>query len=90
MNSPEEPSGRDRDTKSDDEFDFGSAEEAEGGSAEESESGHKGSGRKEEPTPTMRRGDDTIEGERTEDELETANSNEQRKPIGGNRVGSDV
>ena len=42
-------SGRDRDTESYDEFDFGSTEEAEGGSAEESESGHKGSSRKKEP-----------------------------------------
>ena len=76
MNSPEEPSGRDRDTKSDDEFDFGSAEEAEGGSAEESESGHKGSSRRKEPKPTKHGGDDAIKGEKTEDELETANSDE--------------
>ena len=35
----QERSGRDRDTESDAEFDFGSAKEAEGGSAEKSESG---------------------------------------------------
>ena len=67
----QERSGRDRDTESDDKFDFGSAEEAEGGSVEESESG-----RKKEPKPTMHGGDDAIKGEKTEDELETANSDE--------------
>ena len=59
-----------------DEFDFGSAEEAKGGSAEESESGHKGSSRRKEPKPTKHGGDDTIKGERSEDELKTANSDE--------------
>ena len=70
----QERSGRDRDTKSDDEFDFGSAEEAERGSAEKSGSGQKGSSRRREPKPTTHRGDDAIEGEKTKDELETANS----------------
>mgnify|MGYP006973862329 CR=1 FL=1 len=37
----QERSRRDRNTESDDEFDFGSVEEAEGRSAEESGSGHK-------------------------------------------------
>ena len=72
----QERSGRDRDTKSDAEFDFGSAEEAEGGSAEKSEIGQKGSSRRREPKPTMHREDDAIEGEKTEDKLETANSDE--------------
>ena len=71
-----ERSGRDSDTESDDKFDFGSAEEAEGGSAEESESGHKGSSRRKEPKPTKQGGDDAIKGEKTEDDLETANSYE--------------
>ena len=70
--SERERSGRDRDTESDDEFDVGSAEEAERGSAEKSRSGQKGSSRRREPKPTMHRGDDAIEGEKTEDELETA------------------
>ena len=39
----QERSGKDRDTESDDEFDFGSAEEAEGGSAEKSGCGQRGS-----------------------------------------------
>ena len=39
----QERSGRDRDTESDVEFDFGSAEEAEGGSAKKFGSGQKGS-----------------------------------------------
>ena len=43
---------------------------------EESESGHKGSTRKKEPKPTKHGGDDAIMGEKTEDELETANSDE--------------
>ena len=72
----QERSGRDRDTESDDEFDFGSTEEAESGPAEKFESGQKGSSRRREPKPTMHRGDDAIEGEKTEDELETANSDE--------------
>ena len=53
--------------------DFGSAEEAEGGSAEESENRHKGSSRKEEPKLAKHGGDEAIKGEKTEDELETAN-----------------
>ena len=56
--------------------DLGSAEEAESGSAEESESGHKGSSRKKEPKPTRHGGDDAVKGEKTGDELETANSDE--------------
>ena len=72
----QERSGRDRDTESDDEFDFGSVEEVDGGSAEKSESGHKGSSRKKEPKPTMHGGDDAIKGEKTEDKLETANLDE--------------
>ena len=68
---------KDCDTKSDDEFDFGSVEEAEGGSMEEFESRHKGSSRKEELKPTEHGGDDTIQGEKTENELETANSDER-------------
>ena len=68
----EDPKNRDA------EFDFGSAEEAEGGSAEESESGHKGSNRKKEPNPTKHGGDDAIKGEKTEDELETASSDESK------------
>ena len=67
--------GGDRDTESDVEFDFGSAEEAERGPAEKSESGQKGSSRRREPKPTVQGEDDAIEGEKTEDELETANSN---------------
>ena len=43
---------------------------------DESESGHKGSSWKKEPKPTKHGGDETIKGEKTEDELETANSNE--------------
>ena len=69
-------SGRDCDTESDDEFDFGSAEEAEDGSAEKSGSGQKGSSRRREPKPTMHWEDDAIEGEKTEDDLETVNSDE--------------
>ena len=65
----QERSGRDRDTESDDEFDFGSAGEAERGPAEKSESGRKGSSGKEEPKPTIHGGDDAIKGEKTEDEL---------------------
>ena len=68
-----ERSGRD-DTESSDEFDLGSAEEAERGPAEMSSYGQKGSSQRREPKPTMHRGDDAIEGEKTEDELETANS----------------
>ena len=56
-------SGRDRDTESDDEFDFGSAEEAERGLAEKSESGQKGRSRRREPKPTTHGEDDAIEGE---------------------------
>ena len=74
----QERSGRDRATKSDDEFDFGSAEEAERGPAEKSGSGQKGSSRRREPKPTMHRGGDAIEGKKTEDELETANSDESK------------
>ena len=66
----------DRDTESDVEFDFGSAEEAERGPAEMSGNGQKGSSRRREPKPTIHRRDDAIEGEKTEDELETANSDE--------------
>ena len=72
----QERSGRDGHSESDDEFDFGSAEEAERGPAEKSGSGQKGSSRRTEPKTTMHRGDDAIEGEKTEDELETANSDE--------------
>ena len=72
----QERSGRDCDTESDDEFDFGSAEEAERGPAEMSGSGQKGSSQRREPKPTLRGRDDAIEGETTEDELETANSDE--------------
>ena len=72
----QERSRRDRDTESDVEFGFGSAEEAERGPAEKSGSGQKGSSQRKEPKPTMHRGDDAIEGEKTEDELETANSDE--------------
>ena len=72
----QERSGRDRDTESDAEFDFRSAEEAEGGSAKESESRHKGSSGRKETKPTMHGGDDSIKGEKTEDELETTNSDE--------------
>ena len=64
----EDPKDRDA------EFDFGSAEEAEGGSAEKSGCGQKGSSRRREPKPTIHRGDDAIEGKKTEDELENANS----------------
>ena len=60
----------------DDEFDFGSAEEAEGGSAEEFKNGHKGSNQKKEPKPAGHGGDEAIKGEKSEDELETANSDE--------------
>jgi hypothetical protein len=70
-----ERSGRD-DTESNDEFDLGSAEEAERGPAEMSGSGQKGSSQRKELKPTIHRGDDAIEGEKTEDELETANSDE--------------
>ena len=66
--------GRDHDTESDAEFDFGSAEEAEGGSAEKFGSGQKGSSQRREPKPTKHGGDDTIKGEKAEDELEIANS----------------
>ena len=59
-----------------DKFDFGSAEEAEGGSAEEFERGHKGSSQKKEPKPAKYGGDETIKGEKTKDEFETANSEE--------------
>ena len=72
----QERSGRDRDTESNDEFDLGSAEEAERGPAEKSGYGQKGSSQRREPKPTMHRGDDAIKGEKTEDELETANSDE--------------
>ena len=71
-----ERSGRDCDTESDVEFDLGSAEEAERGPAEKSRYGQNGSSQRREPKPTMHRGDDAIEGEKTEDELETANSDE--------------
>ena len=67
---------KDCEAESDDEFDFRSAEEAESGSAEESESGHKGSSRKKEPKPTKHWGDEAIKGEKTEDKLETTNSDE--------------
>ena len=73
----QERSGRDRDTESDDEFDLGSAEEAERRPAEKSGCGQKGSSRRRELKPTMHRGDDAIEGEKTKDELETANSDER-------------
>ena len=72
----QERSGRDYDTESYVEFDFGSTKEFKSGSAEESEIGHKGSSRKKEPKPTKHGGDDAIKGEKTEDELETANSDE--------------
>ena len=63
-------------TKSDDEFNFGSVEEAEGGSVEMSESGHKGSSQKKESKAVNHGGDEAIKGKKTEDELETANSDE--------------
>ena len=72
----QERSGRDRDTESDVEFDFGSVEEAERGPAGKSGCGQKGSSGRREPKPTIHRGDDAIKGEKTEDELETANSDE--------------
>ena len=72
----QERSGRDRDTESDDEFDFESAEEAEGGSAEKSGSGQKGNNQRKKPKPTEHGGVDTIKGEKTEEELETTNSEE--------------
>ena len=71
-----ERSGRD-DTESSDEFDLGSAEEAERGPAEMFGSRQKGSSRRREPKPTTHGEDDTIEGKKTEDELETANSDER-------------
>ena len=74
-----------RDIESNDEFDFGSAKEVEGGSAEEFEIGHKGSSRRKVPKTTMHGGDDIIKGKKTEDELETANSDESE-----NQVVSDV
>ena len=72
----QERSGGDRDTESDDEFDFGSAEEVEGGPTEKSGCGQNGSSRRRESKPSMHWGDDAIKGERTEDELETTNSDE--------------
>ena len=72
----EQERSRDRDTESDDEFDFGSAEEVEGGSAKKSGSGQKGSSRRRESKPTKHRGDYAIKGEKTEDKLETANSDD--------------
>ena len=74
----QERSGRDCDTESDDEFDLefdlGSAEEVERGPAGKSGCGRKGSSRRRELKPTTHGEDDAIEGEKTEDELETANS----------------
>ena len=70
-----------RDTESDNEFDFGSAEEAEGGSAELSESGHKGSSWKTEPKAANHGGDEAIKGKKSEDELETANSDESENRL---------
>ena len=67
----QERSGRDRDTESDDEFDFGSAEEAERGPAGKSGSGRKGSSRRREPKPTIHRGDDAIKGENRSEEAES-------------------
>ena len=49
---------------------------AEDGSAEESESGHKGSSRKNKPKPSKHGEEEAIKGEKTEDELETANWDE--------------
>ena len=43
---------------------------------EKSGSGQKGCSRRREPKPTTHRGNDAIKGEKTEDELETANSDE--------------
>ena len=82
----------DRAAESDDDFDFGSTEEAEGGSAEEAESGHGGSNRRENPKSAEQGGDeakkdeeaktkswsDVVKGLKTEDELETTNSDEGR------------
>ena len=65
---------KDRNTESDDEFDFGLAEEAEGESTEDFEKGHKGSSRKKKLKQTKLGGDEAIKGEKTEDELETTNS----------------
>ena len=72
----QERSGRDRDSESDDEFDFGSAKEAERRPARKSVCGQKGSSRRRELKPTVHGEDDAIEGEKTDDELETANSDE--------------
>ena len=74
----QERRGRGHDTESDDKYEFGLAEEAEvesveevdGVPAEKSEGGQKGSSRREEPKPT----EHAMEGEKTEDELETTNS----------------
>ena len=70
--------GGHHDTESDFNSEFGSAEEAEvesteeveGGPAEKSGAGHKGSSRRKKPKPTKY----AKEGEKTDDELETANS----------------
>ena len=67
---------RDREAESDDNFDFGLVDEAECESAKESEGGHKGSSRKEEPKPTKHGGGEFIKGDKTEDALETTNSDE--------------
>ena len=72
---------KDSEIESNNEFDFGSAEESKGGSAEESKSGHKGSSRKKEPKPTKHGGDEAIKGEKTEDELETTNSDESENRL---------
>ena len=74
----QERSGKDRDTESDAKFDFGSAEEAEGGSAEKFGCGQKGSSRRRKPKPTMHWEDAAIKGEKTEDKLDTGNSDESK------------
>ena len=67
---------KDRNAESDGEFYYRSVEEAEGGSAEDSENGHKGSSQKKEPKKAKHGRDEIIKGEKTEDELKTANSDE--------------
>ena len=72
----QERSGSHRDIESDDEFDFWSVAEAGGGSTKESESGREGNNCKEEPKPAKHGVDEANKGEKTKDELDTANSDE--------------
>ena len=83
-------SGRDRESKSDEEFDFGSVEEVEGGSVKEAKNSYRGINQSEELESAEEGGDETKKGEKfktktwsdvvkglkTEDELETTNSDE--------------